>query len=85
MRWGVVWVGLLLVFTTLSCEQEREPSTPFTRSQLSEGIVARVGGTPIDRSEYPSFGQIVRDQRNPDGDVAETEAMLQKEYRDRLY
>jgi PPOX class probable FMN-dependent enzyme len=41
--------------------------------------------TPIDRSEFPSFGQIVRDQRNPSGDVAETEAMLQKEYRDRLY
>lgn len=41
--------------------------------------------TPIDRCEFPSFGQIVRDQRNLSGDVAETEAMLQQEYRDRLY
>lgn len=41
--------------------------------------------TPIDRSEFPSFGEIVRDQRNPDGDAAETEAMIQKEYRERLY
>ena len=41
--------------------------------------------TPIDRSAFPSFGEIVRDQRNPDGDAAETEEMLQKEYRDRLY
>lgn len=41
--------------------------------------------TPIERSDFPSFGQIVRDQRNPDGNVAETETMLQQEYRDRLY
>ncbi|MEX2455174.1 MAG: pyridoxamine 5'-phosphate oxidase family protein [Rhodospirillaceae bacterium] len=41
--------------------------------------------TPIDRADFPSFGQIVRDQRNPAGDILETETRLQQEYRDRLY
>lgn len=41
--------------------------------------------TPIARSEFPSFGQIVRDQRNPAGDVAEIDRRLQQEYRDTLY
>lgn len=41
--------------------------------------------TPIERSEFPSFGQIVRDQRMPEADVDATEKALQQEYRERLY
>ncbi len=41
--------------------------------------------TPIERSAFPTFGQIVRDQRDPSADIAETEEKLQREYRDRLY
>ena len=34
-------------------------------------------GTPIHRTEFPPFGQIVRDQRMPNADVAETEEKIQ--------
>jgi len=42
-------------------------------------------GTPIHRTEFPPFGQIVRDQRMPNADVAETEEKIQQEYKDRMY
>ena len=42
-------------------------------------------GTPILRTEFPSFGQIVRDQRMPNAEVAETEEKIQREYKDRMY
>ena len=41
--------------------------------------------TPIARSEFPSFGQIVRDQRDSNATVEETDARLRKEYRETLY
>ena len=41
--------------------------------------------TPIQRTDFPTFGQIVRDQRLPDGDPAEIDASLQSDYRTRLY
>lgn len=42
-------------------------------------------GTPIHRTEFPPFGQIVRDQRMPNADQAETEKKIQQEYKDRMY
>jgi uncharacterized protein len=41
--------------------------------------------TPIQRTEFPTFGEIVRDQRAPDGDPAEIDARLQSDYRTSLY
>ncbi len=41
--------------------------------------------TPIARTEFPSYGQIVRDQRMPDKTVGEIEDRIQKSYRDELY
>jgi PPOX class probable FMN-dependent enzyme len=41
--------------------------------------------TPIKRSEFPSFGQIARDQRRPHLTVEEVEGQIQESYRTRLY
>ena len=41
--------------------------------------------TPIKRSEFPSFAQITRDQRRPDAEIAEVEAMIQENYKTQLY
>ena len=41
--------------------------------------------TPIQRSEFPTYGEIVRDQRVPDGDAANINAELQTDYKTRLY
>ncbi len=41
--------------------------------------------TPIKRSEFPSIGQIVRDQRLPDATVEDIEAEIQRSNRTRLY
>ncbi len=41
--------------------------------------------TPIERSEFPAFAQITRDQRRPDAKVADIEALIQESYRDQLY
>lgn len=41
--------------------------------------------TPIQRSEFPTYGEIVRDQRAPDGDPADINADLQNDYTTRLY
>lgn len=41
--------------------------------------------TPIKRSEFPSFGQITRDQRRPDATVEDIEGQIQEGYRSRLY
>lgn len=41
--------------------------------------------TPIARSEFPTYGEIVRDQRDPDADVDAINADLQNDYKTRLY
>jgi uncharacterized protein len=41
--------------------------------------------TPIARSEFPTYGEIVRDQRDPDADVNTINADLQNDYKTRLY
>lgn len=41
--------------------------------------------TPIERSTFPKYGEIVRDQRNPDGDAEAIDAEITGEYRTRLY
>jgi PPOX class probable FMN-dependent enzyme len=41
--------------------------------------------TPIERNEFPSFGQIARDQRRPQATVEEVEGQIQDSYRNRLY
>lgn len=41
--------------------------------------------TPIQRSEFPTYGEIVRDQRAPDGDPDDINASLQNDYSTRLY
>lgn len=41
--------------------------------------------TPIQRSEFPTYGEIVRDQRDPDADVETINADLQNDYKTRLY
>lgn len=41
--------------------------------------------TPIQRSQFPTYGEIVRDQRAPDGDPADINAELQNDYKSRLY
>lgn len=41
--------------------------------------------TPIARSEFPTYGEIVRDQRAPDSDPADINAGLQNDYKTRLY
>jgi uncharacterized protein len=41
--------------------------------------------TPIKRSEFPTYGEIVRDQREPDADVDTINADLQNDYQTRLY
>lgn len=41
--------------------------------------------TPIARTEFPTYGEIVRDQRAPDSDPADINAGLQNDYKTRLY
>jgi uncharacterized protein len=41
--------------------------------------------TPIRRGEFPTYGEIVRDQRAPDGDADAINADLQNDYNTRLY
>jgi hypothetical protein len=41
--------------------------------------------TPIERSEFPTYGEIVRDQRDPGADVNAINADLQNDYKTRLY
>jgi PPOX class probable FMN-dependent enzyme len=41
--------------------------------------------TPIARTDFPRFGQITRDQRRPDAKVEDIEAMLQDNYKTKLY
>lgn len=41
--------------------------------------------TPIKRTDFPTYGEIVRDQRAPDSDPADINAGLQNDYRTRLY
>ena len=41
--------------------------------------------TPIQRTDFPTFSEIVRDQRMPGGDPAEIDAGLQENYRSTLY
>lgn len=41
--------------------------------------------TAIDRSEFPSYGQISRDQREPELTVEEAEAKMEENYRTELY
>ncbi len=41
--------------------------------------------TRIKRSEFPPFGQITRDQRRPDAEVEEIEALIQESYQTKLY
>ena len=41
--------------------------------------------TPIKRSEFPTYGEIVRDQRDPGADVNAINADLQNDYKTRLY
>ena len=41
--------------------------------------------TPIERSQFPSFGQIIHDQREEPGTVEETDARIAKANRETLY
>ena len=41
--------------------------------------------TPIARSESPTYGEIVRDQRAPDQDAEAINTQLQEDYKTRLY
>ena len=41
--------------------------------------------TRIKRNEFPSFGQITRDQRRPNDKVEDIEAQIRESYRTRLY
>jgi len=41
--------------------------------------------TPIQRSKFPTYGEIVRDQRAPGADPADINADLQNDYKTRLY
>jgi len=41
--------------------------------------------TPIERTDFPSYGRIVRDQRRPDDAVGDVEDMIEKNYREELY
>lgn len=41
--------------------------------------------TRIDRKDFPTYGQIVRDQREPDKSAEEIDAGLQRDYKERLY
>jgi len=41
--------------------------------------------TPISRSDFPTYGEIVRDQRAPDQDADAVNAQLQEDYKTRLY
>ena len=41
--------------------------------------------TPIERREFPTYGEIVRDQRDPDADIDSINADLQNDYKTRLY
>lgn len=41
--------------------------------------------TPIARSEFPTYGEIVRDQRAPDQDAEAINTQLQEDYKTRLY
>ncbi len=41
--------------------------------------------TPIDRSEYPPFAQITRDQRRPDAKVEDIQAIIDHNYENELY
>jgi len=39
----------------------------------------------IARTEFPSYGQIIRDQRRPDDNAEEVERLVQDDYRNSLY
>ena len=41
--------------------------------------------TPIARTDFPSYGHIVRDQRRPDEAVGDVEDLIEKNYREELY
>ena len=41
--------------------------------------------TQIGRGEFPSFGEIVRDQRRPDATVNDIETLIQDGYKNKLY
>ena len=41
--------------------------------------------TPIARSEFPTYGEIVRDQRAPNQDAEAINTQLQEDYKTRLY
>lgn len=41
--------------------------------------------TPIERSEFPPFAQITRDQRRPDAKVEDIQAILEDNYKNELY
>ena len=41
--------------------------------------------TPIERTDFPSYGRIVRDQRRPDEAVGDVEDLIEKNYREELY
>ena len=38
--------------------------------------------TPIERTDFPSYGRIVRDQRRPDDAVGDVEDLIAKNYRE---
>ncbi|MBT5456684.1 MAG: pyridoxamine 5'-phosphate oxidase family protein [Rhodospirillaceae bacterium] len=41
--------------------------------------------TPIDRSEFPPFAQITRDQRRPDAKIEDIQAIIDHNYTNELY
>ena len=41
--------------------------------------------TRIDRKDFPTYGQIVRDQREPDRTAEEIDSEIQRDYKERLY
>jgi len=41
--------------------------------------------TQIDRKDFPRYGQIVKDQRDPGGTADEIEGVIQTNYRDEIY
>lgn len=42
-------------------------------------------GTRVDRCDFPRYGEIIRDERDPEGDADAIEAELQENYRTQLY
>ena len=39
----------------------------------------------IDRGEFPRYGEIIRDQRDPEGDADKIETFIQQNYKDEMY